>query len=112
MQALTLTTTLSELNRLFGLYYEVADQNTPNSEEAKKAWVEYETYARRYNKERGLKITLEPFAACSWSMQRNNSLVVISNREHHSTWQGSSSLGSVPYPLHEVRIASRTISVG
>jgi hypothetical protein len=54
MPAATLTTTLSELNRLFGLYHEVADQNTPSSEEAKKAWVEYETYARRYNKERGL----------------------------------------------------------
>ena len=54
MPAATLTTTLSELNRLFGLYHEVADQKTPSSAEAKKAWVEYETYARRYNKERGL----------------------------------------------------------
>jgi hypothetical protein len=54
MPAATLTTTLSELNRLFGLYHELADQKTPSSEEAQKAWIEYETYARRYNKERGL----------------------------------------------------------
>ena len=54
MPAATLTTTLSELNRLFGLYHEVADQKTPSSEEAQKAWIAYETYARRYNKERGL----------------------------------------------------------
>ena len=60
MQAPTLTTTLSELNRLFGRYYEVADQKTPHSQEAEKAWMEYETYARRYNEERGLNITLKP----------------------------------------------------
>ena len=47
--AATITTTLSELNRLFGLYREVAAKNTPNSEEASKAWIAYETYARRYN---------------------------------------------------------------
>lgn len=58
MQALTLT--LSELNRLFGRYYEEADKKTPHSQEAEKAWIEYETYARRYNEERGLNITLEP----------------------------------------------------
>jgi hypothetical protein len=58
MQASTLTTTLSELNRLFGRYYEVADKKTP--QEAEKAWAEYETYARKYNEERGLNITFEP----------------------------------------------------
>ena len=56
MQALTLTTTLSELNRLFGR----SDEKTPHSQEAEKAWIEYETYARQYNEERGLNITLEP----------------------------------------------------
>jgi hypothetical protein len=55
-----LTTTLSELNRLYGLYYEAANKKKPNSQEAQKAWIEYETYARRYKEERGLKITLEP----------------------------------------------------
>lgn len=54
MPAAILTTTLSELNRLFGRYYEVADKKTPDSQEAEKAWSEYETYARRYNEERGL----------------------------------------------------------
>ena len=54
MPAATLTTTLSELNRLFGLYHEVAEKKTPHSQEAQKAWIEYESYARRYNKERGL----------------------------------------------------------
>ena len=58
MQALN--TTLSELNRLFGRYYEAADEKTPHSQEADKAWIEYETYAKRYNEERGLSITLEP----------------------------------------------------
>lgn len=59
MQAPTLTTTLSELNRLFGRYYEVADKKTPHSQEAEKAWIQYETYARRYNAERGLNVTSE-----------------------------------------------------
>lgn len=60
MEKVILTTTLSELNRLYGRYYEVADKKTPHSQEAEKAWAEYETYARRYNEERGLKIALEP----------------------------------------------------
>ena len=55
-----LTTTLSELNRLYGVYYEAANKKKPNSHEIQKAWMEYETYARRYRKERGLKITAEP----------------------------------------------------
>lgn len=54
MQAPPLTTTLSELNRLFGRYYEVTDKRTAHSQEAEKAWIEYEAYARRYNEERGL----------------------------------------------------------
>ena len=58
MQTPTLTTTLSELNRLFGLYYEVADKKTRLSQEAKNAWTEYITYVRRYNEERGLPIIL------------------------------------------------------
>src|SRR4026209_2557581 len=46
-------------------------------------------------------------------MQRNNSRHVVTRREQHrSSWQGRSSLTSVPYPLHEVRVASRTIRVG
>jgi hypothetical protein len=40
MQAPTLTTSLSELNRLFGRYYEMADKKTPHSQEAEKAWNE------------------------------------------------------------------------
>ena len=55
-----LTTTLSELNRLYGLYYEAANKKKPNSQEVQNAWIEYESYARRYKDERGLKITLEP----------------------------------------------------
>ena len=50
---------LSELNRLFGRYYEVADKKTPHSQEVEIAWIQYETYARPYNEERGLNITLE-----------------------------------------------------
>ena len=60
MEKVIVTTTLSELNRLYGLYYEAANTKKPNSQEAQKAWMEYETYARRYKEERGLKITLEP----------------------------------------------------
>jgi hypothetical protein len=60
MQAPTLTTTLGELNRLYGRYHDVADKTTPRSQEAENAWMEYETYVRRYNEERGLQITLEP----------------------------------------------------
>ena len=62
MQAPTLTTTLSELNRLFGRYYELIDKKTSHSqgaEEAEKAWIDYVTYVRRYNEERGLNISSE-----------------------------------------------------
>ena len=49
MHAATLTTTLSELNRLFGLYYELTEKKSSHSQEAEKAWGEYVTYVRRYN---------------------------------------------------------------
>ena len=45
MPTVILTTRLSELNRLYGVYYEVAEKKTANSQEAQKAWIEYETYA-------------------------------------------------------------------
>jgi uncharacterized protein YecT (DUF1311 family) len=54
MPTVTLTTRLSELNRLYGVYYEVAEKKTANSQEAQKAWIEYETYATRYKQERGM----------------------------------------------------------
>jgi hypothetical protein len=53
MLAPGLTTTLSELNRLYGLYFE-AIKGTPNVQQAMRAWIDYEQYARRYNRERGL----------------------------------------------------------
>ena len=59
MQAPTLTTTLGELNRLFGRYYEEVDRKTPHSQEAEKAWIEYVSYVRRYNEERGLNVSSE-----------------------------------------------------
>jgi hypothetical protein len=60
MEATTLTTTLSELNRLYGAYVETTEGSTPDVRKALRAWIAYEGYARRYNRERGLKITLEP----------------------------------------------------
>ena len=59
MHAVTLTTTLSELNRLFGLYYELIDKKPTHSQEAEKAWIDYVTYVRRYNEERGLNFPSE-----------------------------------------------------
>ncbi len=59
MQPATLTTTLSELNRLFGLYYELIDRKPSPSQDAEKAWIDYVTYVRRYNEERGLNISSE-----------------------------------------------------
>jgi hypothetical protein len=55
--AATLTTTLSELNRLYGIYVEA---NNADLAKADISWIDYETYARRYQSERGLTITLEP----------------------------------------------------
>lgn len=60
MQRVILTTTLSEMNRLYGVYCGVTNDETPNTEQAEKAWVNYETYVRRYQTERGLNVTLEP----------------------------------------------------
>ena len=54
MPTVTLTTRLSELNRLYGVYYEVAEKKTADSQEAQTAWIEYEIYATRYKKERGM----------------------------------------------------------
>ena len=47
----TLTTTLSELNRLYGEYYEATSRS---KDEAEKAWTAYVQYARRYKDERGM----------------------------------------------------------
>jgi len=60
MSTVVLTTTLSELNRLYGIYVEATNGDKPNAEQAEKAWVNYETYVRRYQTERGLNVTLEP----------------------------------------------------
>ena len=47
----TLTTTLTELNRLYGVYY---DATLCSKEEAEKAWTAYVQYVRRYKQERGI----------------------------------------------------------
>jgi hypothetical protein len=47
----TLTTTLSELNRLYGEYYEATSRS---KDEAEKAWTAYVQYVRRYKDERGM----------------------------------------------------------
>jgi hypothetical protein len=52
MPAATLTTTLSELNRLYGVYPEVVNEKRSNPQEAQRAWTDYEAYAKRYKKER------------------------------------------------------------
>ena len=52
MPAGTLTTTLSELNRLYGVYFEVMNKKKPNPDEAQRAWSDYEGYAKRYKRER------------------------------------------------------------
>lgn len=49
----TLTTTLSELNRLYGLYYEATCRKDPQVTE--QAWTAYVQYVRRYKDERGLR---------------------------------------------------------
>jgi hypothetical protein len=55
MPAAILTTTLSELNRLYGVYFEVVNKKTPNPQEAERAWTDYEAYAKRYKKERSME---------------------------------------------------------
>jgi hypothetical protein len=57
MQGTTLSTTLSEFNRLYGVYSEASA--TRDVRQAMKAWIEYEQYARRYNRERGLWTTTD-----------------------------------------------------
>ena len=47
----TPTTTLSELNRLYGEYY---DATYRSKDEAEKAWTAYIDYVRRYKQERGI----------------------------------------------------------
>ena len=48
----TLTTTLSEMNRLYGAYYDSTCRKDP--EAAEQAWKAYVEYVRRYKDERGL----------------------------------------------------------
>lgn len=47
-----LTTSLSELNRLYGVYYDATCRKDPTI--AEKAWKAYVEYVRRYKDERGL----------------------------------------------------------
>lgn len=47
-----LSTTLSEMNRLYGAYYDATCQEDPKV--AKQAWEAYVQYVRRYKDERGL----------------------------------------------------------
>lgn len=54
MQATNLTTSLSELNRLYGEYFDATVGAKPDVPKAVRAWIAYEQYARRYNQERGL----------------------------------------------------------
>ena len=60
MTAGTFTTTLGEMNRLYGIYVEATNGQTPSAEQAEKAWIGYETYVRRYQTERGLNVTPAP----------------------------------------------------
>jgi hypothetical protein len=53
MPAATFTTTLGEMNRLYGIYVEAT-----NGEHSQRAWTDYERYAPRYSSERGLKTQL------------------------------------------------------
>jgi len=48
-----LTTTISEVNRLYGIYYDETSAN--NAYAAHRAWVAYTQYLREYNRERGLQ---------------------------------------------------------
>ena len=52
MQATTLSTTLSELNRLYGVYYDATCAKDPKV--AEEAWKAYVQYVRQYKDERGL----------------------------------------------------------
>jgi hypothetical protein len=48
----TLTTTLSEMNRLYGAYYDATSGADPKVTE--QAWKAYVQYVRQYKDERGL----------------------------------------------------------
>ena len=54
MDRVIFTTTLGEMNRLYGLYCEATNEETPNAEQAAKTWSDYETYTLRYKSEHGL----------------------------------------------------------
>ena len=47
-----LTTSLSELNRLYEVYYDATSRKDPHI--AEEAWKAYVEYVRRYKNERGL----------------------------------------------------------
>ena len=59
MQKVLFTTTLGEMNRLYGVYCEVTNGKKPIAEQTRKAWSDYAAYAQRYSSERGLKFTVE-----------------------------------------------------
>jgi hypothetical protein len=59
MQATNLTTTLSELNRLYGEYCDATEGAKPDVQKAVRAWIAYEVYARRYTRERGVETLSE-----------------------------------------------------
>ena len=64
MKAMTPTTTLSELNRLYVAYSEAVYRTKAHTQEVQKAWMKYETYVERYKKERGMEDQLyAPFIA-------------------------------------------------
>jgi hypothetical protein len=54
METVAFTTTLDEMNRLYGVYCEMTNGEKPNPEQSAKAWSDYETYAQRFKTERGL----------------------------------------------------------
>ena len=54
MERVAFTTTLGEMNRLYGVYCEVKNAEYLNAEQAAKAWSDYETYTLRYKSEHGL----------------------------------------------------------
>jgi hypothetical protein len=47
-----LTTTMTELNRLYGLYHDAASAMPPRGIEISKAWFAYLEYVKKYNAER------------------------------------------------------------
>jgi hypothetical protein len=59
MQTEPLTTTLTELNQRYWDYCEATEGSKADVHTAARAWIAYEIYARRYNRERGMEITSE-----------------------------------------------------